>query len=280
MREIKKLCDSNPFDHEVGDIILTNSIGLSAEVNKLIQKGLYKANWNSKATHALLCYGNAIFCEATFNKPLSAFSFQDDNRNSNKVEYRVIRNKKLKENRNKQEELKKEMEHHLLKEYKVNLLLKIFLKISGKRSEMFCSQFVVEAFKKVGIDIIKDLGRLGKNSNKVMPIDLEKLLETKDWEEVEYGIFDESNINMQMLAKSLLGMTLNMRSQTAKVISELEETSFDIENYNIKRLGDKRAYLKKSQKNLLELKLEITSQSWHEKGVREKYKKRLGELKD
>jgi len=154
-----------------GDILLLNGIGITSKLNRGSQFALRLSR--SKYTHVALCLGNNVIMHAMPDNgvhPIEANELLNNYGNK----WIAIRNKKVAwEAKNDLPNVYKKALFHIGKPYKLLSLLKN-RKI---KKAAVCSNYISMFLDSLNVNV-------NRKPFNVMPSDFQKLLNTKDWEDV------------------------------------------------------------------------------------------------
>lgn len=110
-----KLQDSNALHHLTGDIILVEGTSKNSNWVRFLQR--VKKGHNSKVSHALICIEPGVFAEATSKYTVEPFLFFESRDSISELNWVVIRNKTLENNKDLRHEFKRHLEYHYGKPY-------------------------------------------------------------------------------------------------------------------------------------------------------------------
>jgi len=224
-----------PQNLDIGDIILVSS-KKPIKIAQRIKKGKTDEN---KYTHVIIVINLGMFIEATKNKKVRVFCYDELKKrlNKNYRDWKVIRKKDL-TNEDKQKIFKNSL-YFLDQKYNYN-----FLSVNKREEASYCSELFYKIYKKSKIKT--KCKALKKNINIFWPVDVAKLdlLCPKEWQDItnivstynknKYEIFNETIITN--LCKNNIIHYINF-------IQKLNQVSYE-------SITNTHNYLKKINKNL------------------------------
>ena len=156
---------------QIGDIILVNS---KNKINSFAQKlGTFKFIKNYEFTHVILSLSKDLFIESNLKIGVDVFDIKDLIERFLTIydeKFLVIRNKNIQNNSKFQELIFTRAEYYYKQKYN-----SIFISPKKQRAKSYCSEFIANVYKDVGINI-KD-----KKLYPTWPIHIYELLTKDEW---------------------------------------------------------------------------------------------------